>query len=217
MIKERKNIDIILPCHFFASVNIYALYNLGNIQWEANENFQKRSIRSRCSIKTDKGIKHISVPLKAGKNQQLPIKKVEISYEENWTKNFIHSLISCYSGSPYMDFYLDQFVSCLESKPQYLWDLNLELNQLIIDSLEMEDELTFTKEWIKDYAEDSWDFRAKTPNFELSYQYPQLFKEKGLGFIGELSILDLLFCCGPESQLHLKNMTDQIISKNSLY
>ena len=217
MIKERKNIDIILPCHFFASVNIYALYYVGNIHWEATENFQKRSIRSRCIIKTDKGAKHISVPLKAGKNQQLPIKKVEISYDENWTKNFIHSLISCYSASPYMDYYKDKFVACLERKPQYLWDLNMELNQLIIDSLDMKLEVSETQDWIRDYDENSIDFRTKIPNFDLTYQYPQLFKEKGLDFIENLSILDLLFCCGPEAPLHLRNIADQIITKKYIY
>lgn len=216
MIKERKNIDIILPCHFFASVNIYAYYLIGNIIWEKHENFQKRSIRNRCSIKTASGVKQLSIPLKSGKNQQLPIDQVEISYAENWIKDFRHSLITNYSGSPYMEYYLEEIISCLAKEKQFLWDLNKELNELIIDSLDISNVVELTSIWKKEYVNDV-DLRKALPDLQIDHQYPQLFKEKGLDFIPNLSILDLLFCCGPEAKMHLDCIAKQIISKNNMF
>lgn len=216
MIKERKKVDIILPCHFFGSVNTYAYYLVGNIKWEAHENFQKRSMRNRCSFKTAVGKKQFSVPLKAGKNQQLPIKDVEISYSEDWVKNFAHYLITNYSASPYLDYYIDGFIEILSKKAKYLWVLNLELNQQIIDLLDIDITIENTDEWIRSYGENTIDFRYNPKAFDHNYQYPQLFKEKGIDFIDNLSILDLLFCCGPEAQIHLQNIADQIIDKNNM-
>lgn len=217
MIKERKNIDIILPCHFFASVNVYALYYVGVVHLEAFENFQKRSLRSRCAYKSDKGLKHFSVPLKSGKNQQKAIQKVEISYEEDWVKTFSHSLKTCYSGSPFLDFYFDKILCCLNKKHKYLWDLNLELNRLMIDLLDMGLEMHCTKEWLRNYENPTIDLRNNIPDLDIDHSYPQLFQEKGVDFIEDLSILDLLFCCGPEAPLHLKIIADQIIDKNNMF
>lgn len=216
MIKERKNIDIILPCHFFGSVNVYAHYLMGNVFWEANENFQKKSMRNRCQIKTAIGPKSLHVPLKAGKNNQLPIKEVEISYTENWVKNLRHSLITNYSASPYMDYYIEPLFHCLNQRPKFLWDLNWELNQLLIDSLDIKMNVLMTEQWQKEYFDGSIDLRLNSGSIELQYKYPQLFEEKGLEYIPNLSILDLLFCCGPEAQIHLRNIADQIIEKNNI-
>ncbi len=214
MIKERKIIDIILPCHFFGSVNTYAFYFIGNIKWEAHENFQKRSMRNRCSFKTAVGEKQFSVPLKAGKNQQLPIRDVKISYSENWVKNFAHYLITNYSASPYLDYYIAGFIQILSKKHDHLWDLNWELNQLIIDLLDIDISIEKTDDWIRSYGESAIDLRYNSMTIDHNYQYPQLFKEKGIDFIDNLSILDLLFCCGPEAQIHLQNIADQIMDKN---
>lgn len=216
MIKERKNIDIILPCHFLGSVNTYAYYLIGNIFWEAHENFQKRSMRNRCTIKTAIGKKQFSVPLKAGKNQQLPIDKVEISYTENWVKNFIHSLVTNYSGSPYIDYYKDGLIEILAKEHTHLWELNWELNNQIIDLLDIDLPVNKTEQWKRDYSDTAIDLRYRPQTTELVYEYPQLFKEKGIEFIDDLSILDLLFCCGPEAQIHLQNIAVQIIDKNNM-
>ncbi len=210
MTKEIQKQHIILHTSFLGSVTSYAYYFKGKIFIEAHENYQKRSTRNKCFIKTSQGKKTISIPLKSGKNQQQAIQDVKISYEANWIKELIHGLETNYSGSPYIMYYLPKIVTLLKKEPEYLWELNMELNDLILHFLDIADTANQTDTWIGQYGHEILDFRSRKPEYKSDYQYPQLFEEKSVGFLKDLSIVDLLFCCGPEARIHLINLAKSI-------
>ncbi len=211
MIKESTKKTIIIPCQFLGSCYRYAIYFLGKVMWEANENYQKRSTRNRLFYKSAQGKKHFSIPLKSGKNQQLNIQNIEISYEENWTKDFYQIMITNYSNAPYIDYYLEDITNIINKRHQYLWKLNLELHHLILQKLGINQTTLFTQTWNKNYPTDVLDYRSKQIQLQKVMKYPQLFEEKGINFISDLTIIDLLFCCGPEARLYLKELAKEII------
>jgi len=210
MPKEINKSKIILPTSFLGSVWSYALYFNGQVYIEAFENYQKRSTRNKCHIKTAQGMKSISIPLKSGKNQQQAIQEVKISYEDLWIKEFIHGIRTNYSGAPYLQYYLPDILAIIDKKHEHLWDLNWELNLLILHFLGIDQVPLETENWCPAYSDNTIDHRNSKFQKQEDYVYPQLFEEKGIAFIGNLSILDLMFCCGPEARIHLMNMAENI-------
>lgn len=199
------NNKIILPCHFFGSVELYALQVQHPSYWESMENYQKRSCRNRFTIKGPNGAQNFSLPLKKGKNEQMPIREVRISYDENWIKIFREMLVTAYKSSPYFEYYYPDIKQELEKDHDFLWDLNWSLSEIIQNWIDADQTLSQTKEWIRDYSLPIHDFRYVKSIVTESYQYPQVPHGTDQ-FVRGLSILDLLFCQGPETKFILNNI-----------
>jgi hypothetical protein len=96
------------------------------------------------------------------------------------------------------------------TKYNWLWDWNLDLLHWTIKKLSVEMEIGFTDGWQKNYPPEQFlDLRGKVlPKNFKSFAgtcpvYKQVFEER-LGFIPNLSIIDLLFCEGPNAVNLLK-------------
>lgn len=171
------------------------------------ENYRKGSYRNRTYIAGSNGVLRLTVPLKKGKNQQQPITEVMISYEEPWQQQHWASIYSAYGNAPYYLFYADELQSLYDTKPDRLVDWNALLLQSVLDLLGIPGSLERTQHWEAHVPEDVADLRnvihpkpqrqLPDPHWKL-IPYPQVFQEKH-GFSPNLSILDLLFCTGPEA------------------
>ena len=153
----------------------------------------------------------LSVPLVKGKNRAMPIEDVVISYDENWQIQHIRTLESAYGNSPFFEEYFSTIHDLLGKKFKYLLDFNQEALQLMIQltgvpiQLHQTVNYTFKDEIQTSDMMDKRDFyKAKKIQPDTHFiKYPQLFEDKH-GFIPGLSILDLLFCTGPECIFYLK-------------
>lgn len=200
--------SIIVPTHIFGPIEYYALYMKYNVIWEAHENYQKKSIRNRFSIKAINKPLNISIPLNKGKNQQLPIVEVRINYDGNWHIKLLQTIKTYYHAAPYFEYYFDDLSSIILSKHSYLWDLNYDIHLYILNAIGIDCNFYQTKSWSNNY-ESIFDFR-KTLNLNYSdYKYFQIPDGTNL-FLKGLSVIDLLFCAGPESRLILKNILIRI-------
>lgn len=190
---------------------LFAQYmHCSEILLEASENYQKRSWRNKYRILAANGPMNLSIPLKKGKNNQKPIKETEISYDELWVTNHINTITSAYSSAPYFDFYSVEVFSLLKNRFRYLYDLNKELLKWSMQILSISIPIMETHNFCHLYEERNIkDWRntnmLKIQNLENSPTYPQVFEEK-FGFISNLSILDCIFCLGPETTLWLKKL-----------
>lgn len=178
---------------------------------EQHENYLKGTYRNRCHIVGANGIQRLSIPLQKGKNRQQSIREVRISDHENWQSQHWNSIRSAYGKSPYFEFYVDEFEPFFRKKYEFLFDWNWDLLNCIIDCLSIDCALKLTEQYLssEDLKEEMniFDFRngispkkhrqKEDPHFKQT-KYAQVFEEKH-GFIPNLSILDLLFCAGPES------------------
>jgi len=129
-----------------------------------------------------------------------PIKDVRISYEFNWQRIHWLSLQTSYRSSAFFEFYEDDFAPFYEKKRKFLVDYNQELLTLISRLLKLNILFTPTTEYKPVEAE--LDFRiAIHPKKESLFSikpYYQVFEDRN-GFIENLSIVDLLFNQGPQS------------------
>jgi hypothetical protein len=174
---------------------------------EQQEHYQKSSYRNRCHIAGANGLLRLSVPLKKGKNEQQPITETRIAYDKNWMHQHWASITSAYGNAPFFDFYAPAIAPLFEQKWPLLFDFNYRLLEAIIDVLALDVALVCTRAYHKQAPPEVDDYRnlihpKKAIPFNLS-PYPQVFMEKH-GFMPNLSILDLIFCAGPQSSLILE-------------
>ena len=209
MIKQDQNINtLIIENQYFPCVNyINTLFQFSNIKIEQYETYQKMSFRNRSVVAGSNGVVDLSVPIENGRNQRGLMKDVRISYLSNWPVQHFRTIESCYSRSPYFEFYRDGVWELLQKKQSFLLDLNLEILNWLKKVLKFSGEITLTESYEKIYPEGVTDLRNHFLPKNRSAQndgfsYTQVFEDR-IGFQLNLSILDLLFCSGPETFISL--------------
>ena len=181
------------------------MINPVGITIESQENYQKRSFRNKYRLAGPNGIIQESIPLVKGKNHGTPIKEVKISYDTSWPNHHINSIKTCYGSAPFFVHYADEIFTLLSSQEESLFKFCIDSLQLINKLMGLGLEFKPTDTYIHTY-DDYIDIRNKVNlKSEVSHMmsYNQVFEEK-FGFRSGLSILDLLFCLGPESRLWLE-------------
>lgn len=167
------------------------------------------SFRNRCMVAGSNGVVHLSVPLEKGRGQKELMKDVRISHSANWQLQHWRTIESCYSRSPFFEFYRDAVWGLLEKKETFLLDMNMRILEWIKSTLKFPGKLVLTDEYHKSYPPDAIDLRNTMlpKNYQLSgtgMRYTQVFEDR-IGFVPNLCILDLLFCCGPNAKTILKD------------
>ena len=201
---------IIIDCQYFAPVNaINALFQFSNIKIEQYESWQKMSFRNRMVVAGSNGPVHLSVPLEKGRDQRMLVKEVRISQTESWQKQHLRTIESAYRRSPFFEFYQNGVQDLLQKKHQFLLDLNLEIFDWLKKVLGNQSTLSLTEQFLKEYPPQMVDLRnyflpKNYRQMTIPFTYGQVFEER-LGFLPNLSILDLLFCCGPNAKVLLKD------------
>ena len=160
----------------------------GSWQWEAHETYQKGGWRNRCRILTANGPLLLSVPLRGGKHQQMPIREVLIDERTDWRRQHVQSIQSAYGRSPYFEHYGDEVMQLIQQQHTTLWKYNLAITEGIVQLLDLPLSLSLTTSFQGGAA------GAKV--VEKAEAYPQVFADR-FAFVDGLSVLDGLFCLGP--------------------
>jgi hypothetical protein len=181
-----------------------AVWNIEDVYIEACENYQKGSLRNRCHIAGPHGIQRLSIPLIKGKHQQTPICEVRIAYDEPWQRQHWRTIKTAYGNAPFFEHYADGLAPFYERRYEFLFDYNLDLLMFIFQKkLGWNGSFILTHEWLPtekwtpaDDLREAFSGEAdEWPEWFYPARYPQVFEERN-GFLPNLSVLDLLFCCG---------------------
>lgn len=199
--------NILIHPTYFPSISHYvAIVQAESVTFEMEDNFQKQTNRNRMYIYSPNGIQMLNIPIKHSKDKHQKYKDVRIENDFGWQKNHFKSLEAAYRTSPFFEYFEDDFRPLFEKKHEFLMDLNLEIFQLVNDSLGINIQPEKTTEFFHEVS-DYIDFRplvnGKKDTTQLQ-EYTQVFNEK-YGFINNLSILDLLFNEGRYAVDYLKN------------
>jgi hypothetical protein len=139
-----------------------------------------------------------------------PVKDVEIDYGFAWQKQHLKSLQTAYGKAPYYAYYIDDIKKILLSKPRYLFDLNELLLTKCLEFLNVEKKIFTTDGYIEVPESGVFDLRdvihpkkKGAEFFEMkSVDYFQVF---GRNFERYISVIDLIFCEGPNARAVLSN------------
>lgn len=190
---------------------------------EACESYQKQSWRNRFRFYAGDGPQDLNFPIiHEGNGHPLPVSKVRVDYSTPWLQRTERAIASAYEASAFFDYYKDELFSILDSKPETLFELDLQLIRFFLRKTGIAVDLRLTDEYVpvrsRSEVLDSGlygpDYRElihpKRPDSVLSglgleKPYFQVFAQKH-GFVPNLSIMDLLFNEGPDSISYLKKL-----------
>jgi len=199
--------NILLPVFYLPPISWFSEFlNAENeVMFEQFENFPKQTFRNRTNIYGANGKLSLIIPIKHNGSREF--KNTEISYREDWQKLHWKSIKTAYQSSPYFEYYEDKLKKIFENKEKFLLDFNIKSIKIILDILKTEKAYSLNEEYIKNPEEVNFreKFSAKTPSEYEMAEYYQTFSDK-LGFLNDLSIVDLICNKGPESMTYIKNI-----------
>ncbi len=195
---------LLIELQYLPSLEYFcALQQFNHIELEQCEHYVKQSYRNRCYIKTSQGVEMLIVPLTAKHGKTL-IKDIRIDYQQKWQNNHWRTLETAYRKAPYFEYYCDDLKNILYRPQEFLFDLNLELLSFCLKCIRCQPTLTVSVSYEEIPSSHIFDLRSqispKKPalgrNFYTPVSYQQVF---GSGFVENLSLIDLLFCEGPQA------------------
>ena len=184
---------------------------------EQYDSYQKQTYRNRCVIATANGLQALTVPVDHSPLtiDHVQCKDLRISDHNQWRRVHWNALQSAYSESPFFEYYADDIRPFFEQKYEFLIDFNEAIRQKMCELLDIETSVSYSSWFMvhgsgfrvqgsgfKDFREV---IHAKHPQDDPEFQprsYWQVFQHR-YGFQPNLSILDLLFCMGPEAVFYL--------------
>lgn len=203
----------LLPLTYLGSVQYFAhILNSDSITIEQHANYQRKTFANRCLITGANGPLSLAIPVVNIKNAKTAIKDTRISYDTNWQKQHWRSIVSGYNSSPFFEFYADDFAPFYEKGYKYLVDYNLSLISTVLDQIEVEKDIKLSESYVNTDQTTLIDLKRNIhpkvsykddPDYQL-VEYRQVFLEK-YPFEPNLSVIDLLFCKGPETYEILMN------------
>lgn len=205
----------------------FVIAQSGRVLIEQHENYQKQSWRSRCRILAAGGPEDLSIPVVKEERRSRPIRDIRIDYSEPWLQHHIRAFDAAYHSSAFYDYYADDLLPILESRPAFLFDLNMSLLEKLLELLDLQTPVSLTSAYVSEDLKPGltghfFDGRARIqPKYKgksllaeygCEQAYYQVFVNQmpgqaGLdaqGFIPNLSILDLLSAEGPDAGRFLR-------------
>lgn len=202
---------ILLPIFYLPPISWFSefLKEENEVVLEQFENFPKQTYRNRTNVYGANGKLSLIIPIHH--TGERCIKNLEISYVEDWQKLHWKSIKIAYQSSPYFEYYEDKLKQIFSVQPTSLIEFNLNALKIILQILKVEKDYSLTTEFEK--TPDAVDLRERfSAKKESEYHLPeyyQTFSDK-LGFIKDLSILDVVCNIGPESATYIKKVTQSI-------
>jgi hypothetical protein len=205
----RMSVAYLAPLHYYAR-----MLSARRVYIEQHDNYLKQTYRNRCQIVTGNGVISLSIPVDKGESVKCLSRDIGLSSHTDWQTLHWRSLVAAYNSSPFFEYYADDLLPFYEKKWDCLFDFNISIQSKILELIDAEIAIDFTDDYKTEFGEGELDLREgihpkKMPESEdPAYRvvpYYQVFDQK-LGFIPNMSIVDLLFNMGPESREVLKKM-----------
>ncbi|MDE6722339.1 MAG: WbqC family protein [Bacteroidaceae bacterium] len=198
---------MILPSAYLPPVSWFsALLREESVLIEQHENYQKQTIRNRCTIDSPNGPLNLSIPVDRSifTGGKCLMKDVRISDHNDWQHQHWYALETSYFNSPFFEYLQDDLRPLYERKWDFLIDFNEALINKCCEMLDVQPNISRTSYYM------GIDFVV---NSQLStVNYYQVFQQKH-GFLPNLSIIDLIFNMGPESVLVLQSQRNTEVSR----
>ncbi len=141
---------------------------------------------------------NLVVPVEQYRNHT-PVAAIKVDYATDWQRVHEHAIRSAYGKSAFFEFYADKILPIYETQPEYL----TEWNDMCLSAVTSLLKLNLNIQTSTEYVEANGQVDLRSAAFEVRPEskpvYTQVFMERH-GFHSGLSILDVLFCCGPETK-----------------
>jgi hypothetical protein len=194
----------LIEVHFLPSLEYFsALQDFNQILIERHERFVKQSYRNRCFILTSQRVEMLTVPL-TGRHAGVLFRDVRIDNSKGWQSHMWRTIMSAYRSAPFYEHYASDLCAVLDGNHTFVYDLNMAALSFCLKSLRWQKQVQETTAYNELAGADVTDYRSlidrrerfRERNLYKPHPYYQIF---GAGFSENLSLIDLLFCKGPQA------------------
>lgn len=220
----------VLPAFYFGSVEHYLLLaRHAKVIIDVGEHYERQSYRTRTSIVGPNGIQHLNVRITRDHGHKMPMRTVGLTYAENWPQQHLHAMRSAYGQTPWFIHYFDDIEATLLHGYSHLVELDLATMRLGMKWLGLRTEVIVRETYVEPHDEipvpmgpmnmehssvagnhhEILDLRhafhpkkALPVGIPILPSYQQAFADRH-GFIGRMSVIDLMCNLGPMAATHL--------------
>lgn len=207
-----------IDLHFLPSLEYFcALHDFNEIIIERHERFVKQSLRNRCFILTSQRIEMLSVPL-TGRHNGMLFRDVRIDHSKKWAPHMWRSIMSAYRNAPFYEHYADDLEQLLNKRHEFVYDLDQSALSFCLGALRWKKNISETAAFDAEPATTVIDMRSQIEGYEGFagrdlYKVVPYYQVFGTGFSPNLSLIDLLFCKGPEAGEIITNSRGNRLNK----
>ena len=175
--------------------------------------YDKKWHVNRTVIPGSNGLITLSIPIEGGRNSKSNFDYVKIDNRYHWQRDHFRTLVSVYGSSPYFKFYEPELKKLMDAQHGFLMEWNRSCLEWVLLKLKMDHLLKsqFHQQFSADIHPTEFHQKdAINPIQQMvksSFRYQQVFEDK-IGFMSDLSVIDLLFNIGPDA--HQKIMTQLV-------
>jgi hypothetical protein len=198
---------LLVESQYFPPVTLFRMsIQFSNVNFDLYDPWRKMSFRNRCVVVGSNGVINLSIPVVEGREQKKPLKEVMIDNRKPWQSQHWKTITSCYNRSPWFSFFEPELEALYRQPVHLLSDWNRTCFEWVTKKLGLAIHVDYSQ-YVpgENGAGEVVDWRNKlTPKsiqneFPDPVRYHQVFEER-IGFIPNLSILDLLFCEGKNAR-----------------
>ena len=198
---------LLVESQYFPPVTLFRMsIQFSNVNIDIYDPWRKMSFRNRCVVVGGNGSINLSIPVVEGREQKKPLKEVMIDNRKAWQLQHWRTITSCYNRSPWFSFFEPELEALYRQPVHLLSDWNRTCFEWVTKKLGGDIYADYSQYVPGEMGgEEVVDWRNKlTPksiqnDFPDPVRYHQVFEER-IGFIPNLSILDLLFCEGKNAK-----------------
>lgn len=211
---------IILPTAWLPSISYFALLTADvPIALEVFESYPKQTCRNRCYIATANKVLSLSVPVVKVDGSHTPTHRVSLCDAEPWRRNHWRTIESAYRNSAWYPHYDVGLATVINQRHDSLWTMNDALINHLARVMKLSINYRKTEEWVAAPQQgldlrNAFDTRmpAFVDDLAVFPRYFQNFADR-YGFQPDLSIIDLLFNCGPDAGDYLRLLGISLLKK----
>jgi hypothetical protein len=191
-----------------------AVATLDELLLDNAEHFEKMTYRNRYYLSAANGLLTLSIPLQHGREQRTAMSEVRIDNKTRWQMQHWRGITSAYKRTPYFDHYEPSLQQLFLQPFDLLANFNFASIQWLKEQLKLGFNIRGADEYHALYPDVAYDLRKglkrkPAPAFPAYYQP---FRDR-IGFLPDLSILDLLFVEGPNALHWIKTNRENIIGR----
>jgi len=202
--KDLKTLTALIEVQYLPSVAYFAaLGGAQEIVLEKHEHYEKQTYRNRCYINAVHGREALIVPLTA-KHGKVIISEVRVDYSQKWLNNHWRTLQSAYGKAPFFEYYSHDLEQVLFKRWTFLYDLNRELLSMCLKWLKWDVSVKESLSYVQQPDQPISDLRSvinpkNAVNLSRFYHPVRYYQVFGNTFAENLSLVDLIFCEGPQA------------------
>lgn len=190
---------MIFPLRLFPGIGYYAaMYGCREVSFDTYARYNKADKdTNRFAIADTRGLLRLTVPVSRPSGART-WHEINVSDHGRWWETMPIALESAYGRTPYFEFYIDRLMPLFSPEPIAVSELCLHADKEVRRILDIRALITDIPPGDAVYTE------------RAGQEFPPYWQVRAheLGFIGGLSILDLIFNLGPEAQLYLARLNE---------